>query len=152
MSSPMMWDVGGGTSRRGMGKPGGQTTITEPVILKGHRCMCVCVEEVQVTRRPWTWCTQVRSEPGWVYSRLGLLSGTNHLAPLYVRLCVRLSIIHTYISFLILINTLRSRYYQPHFKSEETEVKFMRAVSNRARFKLGSLGLQSACVSKVRPL
>lgn len=88
------------------------------------------------------------SQPGWVYSRLGLLSGTNHLASLYVRLCVRLSIIQTYISFLILINTLRSRYYQPHFKSEETEVKFMQAASNRAKFKLGSLGLQSAGVSQ----
>lgn len=69
------------------------------------------------------------------------------MAPLYVRLCVRLSVIHTYISFLILIN-LRSGYYQPHFKREESEVKCMQAVSNRARFKFGSLGLQSAGVSQ----
>lgn len=89
---------------------------------------------------------------GGIRTRLGLfavkLSGTNHLAPLYVRLRVRLSIIHTYISFLILINTLRSRYYQPHFKSEDTEVKFMQVANNRVRFKLGSLGLQSTGVSQ----
>lgn len=39
----MVGEVGGGTGRRGMGKPGGQTTITVPIIPKGHRCMCVCV-------------------------------------------------------------------------------------------------------------